>query len=125
MDGDHESCRHLVWRTSPETGELEAGPYCDNDLGVFPLLDCPAFQGRTCAYFEPREAEPEPAGEEELRDLAAVLAADYLGWRYWHRIRALAGEEVDAPAAEPSPAPPPRERYPGEKRSEERLSEEN
>jgi len=98
MAGDHERCRHLVWRKSPETGEIEPGPYCRNALGVFPLLDCPEFQGRDCREFEPREGDPEPAVEDELSELASALAADFLGWRYWRRIRALAG---DAPPEVP------------------------
>jgi hypothetical protein len=125
MNGDHERCRHLVWRNTPDEPGIEPGPYCRNDLGVFPLLDCPVLQGRTCARFERREGDPRASSETELRDLAAILAADYLGWRYWRRVRALAGEEIDASPPEASAAPPPRERYPGEKRSEERLSEEN
>jgi len=106
MSGDHERCRHLVWRNLPEGIGIEPGPYCRNDLGVFPILDCPAFQGRTCARFELRDGDPEPAAEEELRELAARLSADYLGWRYWDRIRALAGEDVQAPAPAPSESPP-------------------
>jgi len=94
MTGDHERCRHLVWRPSPEGAGIEPGPYCRNDLGVFPLLDCPAFQGRSCSRFERREGDPQPAKEEDLRRLAALLASDYLGWRYWRRIEALAGDEA-------------------------------
>lgn len=92
MTRDHERCRRLVWQVSPETGELEPGPYCVNELGVFPLLDCPAFQGRDCRFFEAREGDPEPLVEALVRELAARLSDDYLGWRYWRRIARLTEE---------------------------------
>ncbi|MEN8148564.1 MAG: hypothetical protein ABFS86_02005 [Planctomycetota bacterium] len=93
MNADHERCRRLVWQASPETGEAEPGPYCVNEHGVFPLLDCPAFQGRECRCFEARDGEPEPMAEGLIREFGARLADDYLGWHYWRRIRALTEEE--------------------------------
>lgn len=89
----YEDCRHLVFRVSPEADGPEPGPYCDSPIGVFPKLDCPVFQGRKCGYFEPRADEEAPAvlGEAEITALGALLAMDYLGWRYWRRIERLSG----------------------------------
>jgi hypothetical protein len=92
----YEQCGHLVWRVSAGLDTPSPGPYCDSPIGVFPVLDCPVFQGRSCGYFEvrPEETSPEIASEERLEALSATLAEDYLGWRYWRRIERLsAGPE--------------------------------
>jgi hypothetical protein len=96
----YEDCRHLVFRISPASDSPVPGPYCDSPIGVFPRLDCPVFQGRKCAYFEPRadEEAPSVSSREEIEALGARLAEDYLGWRYWRRIEELSG-------GPPPPAP--------------------
>jgi hypothetical protein len=144
----HTRCRNLVWEASPD-GSPAPGRYCANRLGVVHVTDCPVAQGRDCCLFDPRPdgVEAEPAAEDEIERLRERLARDYLRWPYWRRVQVLQGpeapttevedlpdvieageaeEEFEAaePVARPKPKPAaadesPKERYPGERRSEE------
>ncbi len=143
-----ETCRNLVWEISPEEGERRPGRYCLNRLGPVHILDCPLTQGLECRLYEPRPEgeEPRTLDDDGLDDLRGELTLDYLRWPYWKRVRALREtgcaeepirvepvpdeedeEEADAAAALSSPGVPEeagealREKYPGQRRSEDRL----
>jgi hypothetical protein len=92
-----ERCRHLVWEEGAHSNTVAPGPYCQNPVGVFPLIDCPEYQGRRCRHFEERADEPVPASAEKIEELSVRLSEDYLSWRYWRRVARLIPTEAPPP----------------------------
>ncbi len=127
------------------------GSYCRNPLGVFSMDDCPVILGRECRQFVEREGPPAAASEDDLAEARQELLRDYLRWPYWERVRNLrrtpeeiakktvlpVEEEPEKPEEEfvyrapvapaaaegapPGKEKPPEEKYPGQRRSEDRY----
>lgn len=143
------SCARNLHRASELRGSPpEATDLCVNAAGAFHMLDCPLTWGRPCALYEKAD-DPHPcAGETEIVKARAQLHRDFLRWPYAQRLKALsqgldalptrrAVESVPEPEEqipesllsvepaeveeEPSlPVEPTAERYPGQRRSEDR-----
>jgi hypothetical protein len=140
----HTRCRNLIFESSPENGDPVPGRYCVSRAGTIQVMDCPVFQGLPCCLFEARAEDEGPtvADEDRLDAVRADLTLDYLRWTYWKRVSILRGaeppeepEEVveESPEALPEEdeeivrheIPPPKEealkeKYPGQRRSEDR-----
>lgn len=145
----HARCRNLIWEPSLDNSDAVPGRYCVSRLGAIQSMDCPVFQGLPCCLFDPREDGEEPvvAGEERILEIRELLTADYLRWSYWKRVDALRDsvpppETVRTPDSPDEPPaaveadgepeeitrheiPPPKEealkeKYPGQRRSEDR-----
>jgi hypothetical protein len=92
------ACRHLKFRKGrPAESEpdIVVADLCRAPTGVFALLDCPVWIGRTCRFFEEREGDPEPISDADLERLRERLLADYMRWPYRKRIQDL-GRTPDA-----------------------------
>ena len=114
---DHTRCRRLVWEFSPEDGRAIPGRYCVNRIGVFHMLDCPVYLGRTCCLFDPRAEgeEPVPVRPPRIFEIRETLAEDYLRWPYHRRVALLSGSEPP-----PGEDPPPPDVVPAASPADER-----
>ncbi len=144
---DYSLCRNLLWEVSVRDRRRVPGRYCVNRLGVISALDCPVFQGLPCCLYDPRAEgeEPKVPSEEEVEAVRDRLVEDHLRWPYWRRVHTLRGAVAPPPPGPPPPPDPedmdrdeedlgeiavaplpapeadaPPEKYPGQRRSEDR-----
>ncbi len=144
---DYSLCRNLLWEVSVRDRRRVPGRYCVTSLGVISALDCPVFQGLRCCLYDPRAEgeEPRVPSEDEIEAIRDRLVEDHLRWPYWRRVHTLRGAVAPPPPAPPPPPDPedmdreedelgeiaaapllapadeaPPEKYPGQRRSEDR-----
>jgi len=132
-DDRYLRCRRFLFREGrPGEDEPDVVPadMCRTPVGVFSVLDCPVWLGRSCRFFEEREDEPEPHTDAEIEDLKNKLRRDYLRWRYRRRTQELRcapagdtdleeeenGDDTEIPARPEAASTPGarKPRYPGD-----------